>query len=65
MSHDTSKLNHNTPSQWAQILGEIVDKLSGTTMSSTISFDHLTPQEQRELMVRTWAVLIELRRSKL
>jgi hypothetical protein len=40
MSHDTSKLNHNT-SQWAQIIDEIVDKLSGTTMSTTISFDHL------------------------
>jgi hypothetical protein len=41
MSHDTSKLNHRTPSQWAQITGEIVDKLSGTTMSTTISFDRL------------------------
>jgi hypothetical protein len=41
MSHDTSKLNHRTPSQWAQITGEIVDKPSGTTMSTTISFDHL------------------------
>jgi hypothetical protein len=40
MSHNTNT-NQNTPSQWAQIMGEIVDKLSGTNMSTTISFDSL------------------------
>jgi hypothetical protein len=42
MSHDNTKINQqNATSQWAQIMGEIVDKLSGTNMSTTINFDHL------------------------
>jgi hypothetical protein len=31
----------NAPSQWAEIIGEIVEKLSGTNMSTTINFDQL------------------------
>ena len=35
-----TNLNHkNAPSQWAQIMAEIVDKLVGTNMSTTIRFD--------------------------
>jgi hypothetical protein len=41
MTHNTNTNQKNTPSQWAQIMGEIVDKLSGTNMSTTISFDSL------------------------
>ena len=40
--NDNTDLNHkNAPSHWAQIMGEIVDKLMGTNMSTTISFDNL------------------------
>ena len=35
-----SQKNTST-SQWSQIAGEIVDKLSGTNMSTTINFDNL------------------------
>jgi hypothetical protein len=32
MSHDNNtKMSENAPSQWAQIMGEIVNKLSATT----------------------------------
>ena len=37
-----TNLNHkNAPSQWAEIMAEIVDKLVGTNMSTTIRFDDL------------------------
>jgi hypothetical protein len=43
MSQDNNniKMTENAPSHWAQIMGEIVDKLSGTNMSTTINFGHL------------------------
>jgi hypothetical protein len=31
----------NASSQWAEIIGEIVDKLVGTNISSTMNFDDL------------------------
>jgi hypothetical protein len=34
-------MSENTPGQWAQIIGEIVNKLSGTNMSTNITFDNL------------------------
>jgi len=33
--------NHKNSSQWAQIIGDIVDKLVGTNISTTIKFDGL------------------------
>ncbi len=37
-----TNLNHkNAPSQWVEIMAEIVDKLVGTNMSTTIRFDDL------------------------
>lgn len=39
--NNNANLTRSAPSQWAQIIGEIVDKLSGTNMSTTISFDSL------------------------
>ena len=48
MSHDNSNNNNttkmserNAPSQWAQIIGEIVNRFSGTNMSTNITFDNL------------------------
>jgi hypothetical protein len=43
MGQDNSntKTSENAPSQWAQIMGEIVNKLSGTNMSTNITFDSL------------------------
>jgi hypothetical protein len=43
MSHNNNikSNNKNAPSQWAQIIGEMVSKLVGTNMSTTISFDDL------------------------
>jgi hypothetical protein len=41
MSNNTNINHQNTPGRWAQIVGEIVDKLSSTNMSTTISFDRL------------------------
>jgi hypothetical protein len=42
MSHDNNtKMGEVAPSQWAQITGEIVNKLSGTNMSTNITFDNL------------------------
>jgi hypothetical protein len=38
----TTKSNQkNAPSQWAQIIGDIVDKLVGTNISTTMKFDGL------------------------
>jgi hypothetical protein len=34
-------MSENTPGQWAQIIGEIVNKLSGTNLSTNITFDKL------------------------
>ena len=42
MSHDNNnntKISENATSQWAQIIGEIVNRFSGTNMSTT--FDNL------------------------
>ena len=39
MSNNSNNTNinpKNVPSQWAQIMGEIVDKLAGTNVSTTI-----------------------------
>jgi hypothetical protein len=41
MSNNTDMNHKSAPSHWAQIMGEIVDKLMGTNMSTTISFDDL------------------------
>ncbi|MGA7897354.1 MAG: hypothetical protein WCA39_00675 [Nitrososphaeraceae archaeon] len=40
-SNNTNINPKNVPSQWAQIMGEIVDKLAGTNVSTTISLDDL------------------------
>ena len=40
-SSNTKSNQKNTPSQWAEIMAEIVDKLVGTNMSTTIRFDDL------------------------
>ena len=44
MSHDNNnntKISENATSQWAQIIGEIVNRFSGTNMSTNITFDNL------------------------
>jgi hypothetical protein len=44
MSQNNINRNEDTQqqaSQWAQIVGQIVEKLSGTSMSTTIRFDNL------------------------
>lgn len=50
-------------SQWAQIIGQVMEKLSGTNMSTTIRFDNLevdVPRAQgpggRELGGAKWVV---------
>jgi hypothetical protein len=40
-NNNTSINPQNAPSQWADIIGEIMEKLSGTNMSTTINFDQL------------------------
>ncbi len=40
-SNNTKSNQKNAPTQWAQIMGEIVDKLVGTNMSTTMKFDGL------------------------
>ncbi len=40
-NNNTSINPQNAPSQWAEIIGEIMEKLSGTNMSTTINFDQL------------------------
>jgi hypothetical protein len=37
----TTKLGQSAKSNWAQIMGEIAEKLIGTNMSTTIAFDDL------------------------
>ncbi len=43
MSQDNNntKKSENAPSHWSEIMGEIVNKLSGTNMSTNITFDNL------------------------
>lgn len=40
-SSNTKSNLKNAPSQWAQLMGEIVDKLVGTNTSTTMKFDGL------------------------
>ena len=40
-SNNPKSNQKNVPSQWAQLIGEIVDKLVGTNVSTTIKFDGL------------------------
>ncbi len=40
-NNNTSINPQNAPSQWAEIIGEIMEKLSGTNMSTIINFDQL------------------------
>jgi hypothetical protein len=40
-SSDTKSTQKNARSQWAQIIGDIVDKLVGTNISTTMKFDGL------------------------
>jgi hypothetical protein len=32
---------HQNASQWSQIIGQVLDKLLGTNISTTVGFDHL------------------------
>jgi hypothetical protein len=36
--NNNTKKSENAPSHWAEIMGEIVNKLSGTNMSTNITF---------------------------
>ncbi len=52
-----------SPSQWSQIIGQVMEKLMGTNMSTTISFDNLeidVPRAQgpggRDLGGAKWTV---------
>ena len=52
-----------SPSQWSQIIGQVMEKLMGTNMSTTISFDNLeidVPKAQgpggRDLGGAKWTV---------
>ena len=38
---NTKSNQKNAPSQWAEIIGDIVDKLVGTNISTTMKFDNL------------------------
>lgn len=40
-SKNTKSNQSNAPSQWAQLLGDIIDKLVGTNISTTMMFDDL------------------------
>ena len=40
-SNNTKSNLKNAPSQWAQLIGEIVDKLVGMNISTTMKFDGL------------------------
>ena len=40
-SSNTKSTQKNAPSQWVQIIGDIVDKLVGTNISTTMKFDGL------------------------
>ena len=65
MSHnnDINPNHKNAPSQWAQIMGEMVSKIVGTNMSTTINIDDLVidvPQAKgpdgRDLGGAKWVV---------
>ena len=40
-SNNTKSNQKNAPSQWVQLIGETVDKLVGTNISTTMKFDGL------------------------
>jgi hypothetical protein len=40
-SVNSGKANPQSPSQWAQIVEQVIEKLTGTNMSTTIRFDKL------------------------
>ena len=40
-SSNTKSNQKNAPSQWAELIGDIVDKLVGTHVSTTMKFDDL------------------------
>jgi hypothetical protein len=40
-SNNIKSSQKNAPSQWSEIMGEIVDKLVGTNTSTTMKFDDL------------------------
>jgi hypothetical protein len=53
----------DSPSQWSQIIGQVMEKLMGTNVSTTISFDNLevdVPRAQgpggRDLGGAKWTV---------
>ena len=51
----------NAPSQWAQIIGEIVNRFSGTNMSTTfdnleIDVPHAKGPDGRELGSAKWVI---------
>jgi hypothetical protein len=40
-SNNTKSNQKNAPSQWAQLIGQTVDKMVGTNISTTMKFDGL------------------------
>ena len=59
----TTDSQQQSPSQWSQIIGQVMEKLMGTNMSTTISFDNLeidVPRAQgpggRDLGGAKWTV---------
>jgi hypothetical protein len=59
----TTDNQQQSPSQWSQIIGQVMEKLMGTNMSTTISFDNLeidVPRAQgpggRDLGGAKWTV---------
>jgi hypothetical protein len=59
----TTENQQQSPSQWSQIIGQVMEKLMGTNMSTTISFDNLeidVPRAQgpggRDLGGAKWTV---------
>ena len=59
----TTENQQQSSSQWSQIIGQVMEKLTGTNMSTTISFDNLeidVPRAQgpggRDLGGAKWTV---------
>ena len=59
----TTENQQQSSSQWSQIIGQVMEKLTGTNMSTTISFDNLeidVPKAQgpggRDLGGAKWTV---------
>ena len=59
----SSENQQQSPSKWSQIIGQVMEKLTGTNMSTTISFDNLevdVPRAQgpggRDLGGAKWTV---------